>query len=314
MRLAAAGLLVVVAVTSTFIVVAFRSDMQRAHERIGGHAVIAPSPFGDVEYSLRGSGPPVLISHGAGGGFDQGELVAEAVLGDDFRGLSPSRFGYLGSTTRGGGTYDDQAHAYAWLLDHLGFERVAVVAISAGAPSALIFTALYPDRVSSLTLLSAGVTAVTTEDQSGADAKGSMLIRLFRFDFPYWLITKLFRRQVVGLMGADAGIVADLGSEQRDLTNRMIDYMNPASARYAGVVLDNRNMLPGERIGDISAPTLIIHAEDDSLQLYENAAFAAATIPDARLVRFERGGHFVAIVEQATIRAEVRRHILDNLR
>ena len=83
--------------------------------------------------------------------------------------------------------------------------------------------------------------------------------------------------------------------------------------RSAGVAFDNEAELPGERIAAIRAPTIIFHAIDDSLQLFHNAQFAAATIPEARLVSFERGGHVVVFGEQATIRAAVREHILDHL-
>ena len=67
------------------------------------------------------------------------------------------------------------------------------------------------------------------------------------------------------------------------------------------------------RYVEAGCSTLIVHAEDDTLQLYDNAAFAAATIPGARLLRFERGGHFVVIIEQATVREAVQRHIRDHV-
>jgi 2-hydroxy-6-oxonona-2,4-dienedioate hydrolase len=85
--------------------------------------------------------------------------------------------------------------------------------------------------------------------------------------------------------------------------------MNPAAPRSAGVVLDNEATLPGARISAITAPTLIVHAQDDLLQLYHNAEFAAATIPNARLMSFERGGHVVAIVEREAISAAIAGHI-----
>ena len=112
-----------------------------------------PSPYGDIEYTEGGSGPAVLVIHGSGGGYDQGELLAQAVLGEQFHWIAPSRFGYLRSTFREGATFDDQAHAYAYLLDRLGIRKVAVVALSHGGPSALLFAVLHPERVSSLTLI-----------------------------------------------------------------------------------------------------------------------------------------------------------------
>ncbi len=88
--------------------------------------------------------------------------------------------------------------------------------------------------------------------------------------------------------------------------------MNPVAPRAAGVAFDNQAAMPNERIAAVRAPTLILHAEDDALQLFHNAEFAAATIPDARLVSFERGGHLVLAVEQAAIRGAVQRHILEH--
>jgi 2-hydroxy-6-oxonona-2,4-dienedioate hydrolase len=187
---------------------------------------------------------------------------------------------------------------------------VAVVALSHGGPSALLFAALYPERVSSLTLLSAGVAASASENQAEANRKGDMLTTIFRYDPLYWAATRLFRRQLLGLMGADRSVIADLDAEQKRLLGQVVDYMNPASRRSAGVAFDNAAAMPNERIADIRAPTLVVHARDDALQLFHNAEFAAATIPDARLLRYERGGHFVLIVEQPEVRAATVQHIL----
>ncbi|GAB4256096.1 MAG: hypothetical protein Kow00129_16730 [Thermoleophilia bacterium] len=94
------------------------------------------------------------------------------------------------------------------------------------------------------------------------------------------------------------------------LLSRVIDYMNPVKPRSNGVMFDNKAALPNERVADIQAPTLILHAEDDGLQLYHNAEYAADKIPNARLVSFERGGHLLLGVEQETIREVTREHML----
>jgi pimeloyl-ACP methyl ester carboxylesterase len=234
------------------------------------------------------------------------------VLDERFRWVAPSRFGYLRSTFNVGATYDEQAHAYARLLDHLGIERVAVIAMSSGGPSGLLLATLHPERVSSLTLLSAGVTAVRTADQAQADRKGQMWVRIFSSDVLFWLITKLFKAQIMKLMGAEKSVVVALTAHQRDLVQRIVDYMHPVSLRSRGTVLDNILALPGARIAAIRAPTLIVHAEDDTLQLYANAAFAANRTPAAKLRRFERGGHLVTMIEQAAVRAAVQAHILES--
>jgi pimeloyl-ACP methyl ester carboxylesterase len=305
LRWTVTGLLVALVVVSA----AFFLDMNRAYDRVRAHGIVIPSAYGDIEFTEHGSGPAVLVIHGSGGGYDQGELIAEAVLGDDFHSITPSRFGYLGSSFHAGATWDDQAHAYAYLLDHLGIRQVAVVAMSQGGPSALLFAALHPERVSTLTLISCGVAASSADDQAEANKKGDLLTTIFQHDVLYWMVSKLFKQQLMGLIGAGDEVIARLTPDQRQLFERFIDDMNPVSLRSAGTVFDNKATMPGERIAAITAPTLILHARDDGLQLFHNAMFAAATIPNVKLVSFDKGGHFIIGTEQSAIRAAVLDHI-----
>ena len=290
----------------------FIRDMHRADERVREKGTVIASPFGNIEFTEAGSGPPVLVIHGSGGGYDQGELIAQAVLGGDFHSITPSRFGYLGSSFHAGATWDDQADAYANLLDHLGIGKVAVVAMSQGGPSALLFAVLHPDRVSSLTLISCGVVALSTEDQAEANEKGNRLATIFKYDLLYWGIATFFKKQLMGLIGANSEVVAGLTPDEKQLFEHFIDYMNPVSLRTAGASFDNKAMMPGERIAAITAPTLILHAKDDGLQLYHNAEFAAKKIPNATLLSFERGGHFIIGTEQFVIREVLGDHIRNN--
>ncbi len=288
------------------------SDMRRAYERIARGSEVMSSPLGDIEFAQGGAGPPVLVIHGSGGGFDQGELLARAVLGERFRWIAPSRFGYLRSSLPSGATFDDQAQAYAHLLDRLGIDRVAVVALSHGGPSALLFAVLHPERVASLTLLSCGVASSSDPDQANANKQGDLLTAVFRHDLLYWSLSTVFHQQLLRLMGASDGVIQGLSPQSRLLVDQIVDFMNPVAPRSQGVVFDNQASLPNERIGAIRAPTLIVHATDDSLQLYRNAEFAAANIPGAGLMRFERGGHLLVAVEQAAIRTEVQAFIRSN--
>ena len=310
LRWIAIGLILAVVLVSA----AYFWDMNRAYERVHGMSTVMASPYGDIEFTEGGSGPDVLVIHGSGGGYDQGELLARAVLGDQFHWITPSRFGYLRSTFQEGATFDDQAHTYAYLLDRLGIKKVAVVALSHGGPSALLFAVLYPERVSSLTLISCGVASSAAPDQVQANQKGDMLMTIFKYDPLYWAITKLFKGgQLMELMGANDAVIAGLNPGQRELVDQIIDYMNPVSLRSAGAAFDNKATMPNERIAAIRAPTLIFHATDDTLQLYHNAQFAASTIPGAKLVSFQRGGHLLMSVEQSTIRTVMQKHILDHM-
>lgn len=254
---------------AVFVAAAFLRDINRARDRVAAAGTVISAPFGDIEFTVHGSGPAVLVIHGSGGGYDQGELIAKAVLNEDFYSITPSRFGYLRSTFRKGDSWDDQAHAYTALLDHLGIDRTAVVAMSHGGPSALLFAVLHPDRVSSLTLISCGVAPSSKPDQAQADDKGRMLTRIFEHDFLYWAISKVFRRQLMGMMGASDVVIAGLAADERQLFNDFINFMNPVSLRSAGAAFENTATLPGDRIAAITAPTLIFHATDDTLQLFQ---------------------------------------------
>lgn len=180
--------LVTAALVSTW---SFRRAMADADARLAGKSTVIASPFGPIEFSQGGAGPPVLVIHGSGGGFDQGELMVRAVLGPGYRWIAPSRFGYLRSSVPQGASFDDQAHAFAYLLDQVGIERVAVVTFSHGGPSALLFAALHPERVTSLTLISAGVAATAAAEQSTANRKGDALVRIFEQDWLYWSLTPM---------------------------------------------------------------------------------------------------------------------------
>ena len=253
------GLLLVggaLAVTSSF-----RSTLAADLARVEGRATVLASPWGDLEYLTGGEeGPWVLLVHGAGGGYDLGELMAEILLGEGFRWIAPSRFGYLGSSVPGDATPDTQADAYAWLLDELGIREVAVVALSAGGASGLLLALRHPERVSSLTLVSAGVTRVGAAEQEAADWKGRMLVRLFSRDFPYWAVTTLFEGRFLELMGVDREVGRGLTPEEGEWVRRLMEGMRPASLRARGAAFDNLAPLPGARIAGIPAPTLVIHA------------------------------------------------------
>ena len=71
-----------------------------------------------------GEGEPILIVHGAEGGFDQGMDMTGAMAGSGYQIITPSRFGYLRSTMPDNPTTAMQADAYAQLLDHLGIGQV----------------------------------------------------------------------------------------------------------------------------------------------------------------------------------------------
>ena len=266
----------------------FRHAMGVARERIRAGSEILKTDRGDIEYAVRGDGPPVLLLHGAGGGYDQGLLLGKTGPGG-FKLISVSRFGYLRSPIPEDSSVEAQAALYAALLDYLGIERVAVVAASAGGPSALQFAHDYPERCSALILVS----TISKSIAPDKDALQNKIIHsIQKSDFAYWITTRAFQPQFLELIGISPEVYQGFTPEQKRLAQELLDVMHPVSLRRAGSIHEFEiTPLEGGSMREISTPALILHARDDKLISYEHAEFAHQNIPGSKLIAFDTGGH-----------------------
>src|SRR6188768_505767 len=92
--------LVVLAVASALLVpvyASYRRSIVPAYARVSAGSQLAHTPCGPIEYAVAGEGSPVLVVHGAGGGFDQGLDLGASFARSGFRVIAVSRFGYLGT-------------------------------------------------------------------------------------------------------------------------------------------------------------------------------------------------------------------------
>src|ERR1035441_10074443 len=121
--------LAVLIVATAGVYAIFARDLAGARARFVGRSKTVETSFGTLEYAEWGEGEPMLVVHGAAGGFDQGIDMTGAMARRGYRLIVPSRFGYLRSTLPGNLTTAMQADAYAQLLDRLGIDKVAVVEI-----------------------------------------------------------------------------------------------------------------------------------------------------------------------------------------
>src|SRR5688500_11640845 len=89
--------IVTVALSIAAIVIStrFNVDLRTAMARVSTGSQVIQTPCGAIEYALAGSGPPLLMIHGAGGGFDQGLEFGAPLARAGFTVIAPSRFGYL---------------------------------------------------------------------------------------------------------------------------------------------------------------------------------------------------------------------------
>lgn len=281
---------------------AFRRDLRRARDRVqrGDPRTLQTVASGRIEYGQHGEGPAVLIAHPLYGGFDAGLGLARTYLGDGYRIIAPSRFGYLGSTLPEGATPATQADAYASLLDHLEVSEVVVFGYSAGGPSAIEFALRHRDRTTALVLMASALPG-----EAGAPPKW-VARTLLGSDAFFWLVRRLLPTQLGRLMGIPAGL--RLTSEQRIAVADAEEGLFPVAPRKAGMLFDLYVSNPAVQdlpLELMTAPTTIINARDDPMSAFDNAARAANRIPGCRLVAVPSGGHLL-LGSERVVRDEVR--------
>ena len=147
-------LVAIIVIASVFIYAAYRRDIGAARAQLRSGSKVISTACGLIEYADAGAGTPVLAIHGAGGGFDAGLQLGGPLITRGFRVIAPSRFGYLRTPLPTDGSPMAQADAHACLLDVLKVDRVAVLGVSAGSPSAMQFCIRHPEKCSAVVLIS----------------------------------------------------------------------------------------------------------------------------------------------------------------
>ena len=274
----------------------FRADVQPNRERLLSESdVLTTEGFGDIEYAVQGEGSPVLLAHGAGGGYDQGLLIGENYVGDGHHFIAPSRFGYVRSSIPQNGSPAAQADAYAALLDALGIERVGVVAFSDGGPSGLQFALRHPERCEALVMISAKSQSAPPDSL----LQGLVFESVFRSAYLFWLITEYARPFLLAMFGVSGEVQEQIPAHPRQLASEVVESMNPISLRQDGIYHDRATLtvLPQDefRLEQITVPTLVVHAVDDGLQPYSHAENTASRVPDAEFLSYEQGGHLLLL-------------------
>jgi pimeloyl-ACP methyl ester carboxylesterase len=279
-------------------------EMRAAKARLLAGSEILKTDHGDIEYAVQGEGTPVLLLHGAGGGYDQGLSLGRLALGDGYKFISVSRYGYLRSPIPTNGSIKTQAALYKDLLDHLNIQKVIVVGGSAGGPSATQFANDYPERTSALILISAVSEASVPGDKPAFYVGIIHLIQ--QSDYAYWIVSKFMQPAILNLMGIPADVYAKFTSVQKQMAQEMLDTMHPMTERYRGTMNDG-DMIQREAVSTdkASAPTLILHAKDDALVSYHHAEHAHEAIKRSQLISFETGGHGL-LAQMNAVRQDVK--------
>lgn len=286
------------------LVILVNNEFQRTHQsmkqQLEAGSQLIGTPYGKVEYHLQGTGFPVMMLHGTGGGYDQCGLMFNAWVDSAYVGLSLSRFGYTRSTMPENPSPTLQAHACAALLDSLNIERVVVIGVSAGGRSALEFARNYPTRCAGLIMVS----AISKQHLPLTPVQKRIYENLFHSDFVYWLATLFFSEFLYRSFGTPQVVIDKLTARQKDSLTYFIKNINPVSMRKKGILSDIEMHEQPYTIRDITLPTLVIHAQDDPLVPFSHAENTASRIPGARLLALTEGGHLM-IGQFGKIKSEV---------
>lgn len=289
----------------------YHRDLSAARARVSSGSKLINTACGPIEYADVGTGAPVLVIHGAGGGFDQGLEFARPLVEHGLRVIAPSRFGYLRTPLPKDASPMAQADAHALLLDALQLDKVAVVGVSAGAPSAMQLCLLYPERCTAMVL---GVPLAYSPRPAGAAPARRSAFREFLInttvssDFVFWATSKLAHDVTVKtILGTPPEDVAKAGADEQARVEELLAHIAPISRRKKGLENDAAvaQSLPRYDLECLRIPTLVFSVENDQYKTYPGARYTAEYIRGARFVGYPAGGHLV-VGHQPEVWSEVR--------
>lgn len=227
----------------------------------------------DVAYEVHGAGDPFVLVHGSTGGSHHWGQVTPSL--DAFRLVLPDYAGGAGTTDPGGLLeLDDLAAQVLGAADAAGADRFHLAGWSLGSVVAAAIAARVPARVRSLSLVSGW---------ARTDARIAFTMdlwqRLLATD------TELFARYAFadGLTGEAFEL---LGPAIHDLVPITAAMLSPGGARHAEL---NTRIDITDRLGAITAPTLVVGGREDRWIPVDHSRQLAEAIAGARLVELDCG-------------------------
>ncbi len=268
---------------------------------LDGRATMLETERGPVQVAREGNGPKVMAIHGSPGGFDQGLVWARHLRDGGCELIAPSRPGYLRTPLDSGRSPAQQADLYAAMLDALHINKVTVLGISSGGPSAVHFAARHPSRTNALLLDAAVLLPIDP-------ASNEIERAIFESGTGIWLSCQMAKRWPK----LTAALIVDTLSAglDKDRKRDAVDWITSDPARLHNIVDLPTSLAPrrfretGQRndesneinldplpFAEITAPTLIAQGTNDVFPLIDHATNAADKMPGAELMLVEEGHH-----------------------
>ena len=247
----------------------------------------------ELFYVEVGEGLPCLVMHGGLGGDHSSLHPWLDPLGDvmrlvyyDHRGNGRS-----GRPRSESITFEQLCADAVALREHLGFEEIAVLGYSFGGFVALEYALRYPERISHLILLDTAPTFDYEEEiEANARRKGATQEQLEALDASAedegesWRLWKVIEPLYFCTFDADLA--------ERVMGKTVISV---EAADAGDAIIEGWDLTP--RLGEISAPTLILVGRDDFVCPPSQAKIMHEGIPNSELAVFENSGHFTHVEE-----------------
>jgi abhydrolase domain-containing protein 6 len=245
-------------------------------------------------YVEGGSGEPVLLLHGMAGSKENWLLLAPHLTGA-YRVIAPDQAGFGGSAEALDNDYriSAQVERLREFVDAMKLQRFHLVGHSMGGHTAGVFAARYPERVQTLTLMSAAgvpfkANAFQALIERGENPFATETIEKFdafmrmTFEHPPFAPPRL--RQAY----------ADRNAPRAWLWNGILRRIVSPKTRY----------FLQSKLADIKAPTLVLWCDRDQLLDVSSVDAFRAGLPQARIEILQGCGHMPMMekpVETATL-------------
>lgn len=239
-----------------------------------------------------GSGEPLLLLHGANADRCQFD-VFRPLLGPGIRAIAYDQRDSPDSPCDAlAYTADDHARDAACLIEALGLETAHVMGTSYGGIVAMTLAIQHPERVKSLVL---GATAPSISLFQAPD------LAAIRMQGPE-AVERFMLGTVVSpdVIDTDAALVAETRAALR------IRNQESLSRRMSGVA---KHDVRG-RLGEIRAPTLILHGDEDPIVHVDAPTLMAERIPGARLHMLHGSRHGLTFQHRQRTAELVRNFVL----
>ncbi|GIG70089.1 alpha/beta fold hydrolase [Phytomonospora endophytica] len=196
----------------------------------------------------------------------------------------------------------------------LGLGPVHVVGMGVGGFIAQLLALDHPERVASLTLISTRPVAPGPVDADLPDHAGEVMGRLFGRPQPDWTD----RESVIEYLTGSARLLSgSRGFDERDaraavgaIFDRTERTAKAQRAAHLGTVFAALDCRPRwrERLGEITAPTLVVHGDEDPFFPHGNGERLAAEIPGAGLLTLPGIGQGIPRVTWPVVVDALLRH------